>query len=50
VYWAPESPHIHVDKAINLSGLDVWCEINYKGLIWPFFLEEIVIGLIMRYP
>jgi hypothetical protein len=25
VYWAPESPHIHVDKVVNIPGLSlVW--------------------------
>jgi hypothetical protein len=25
VYWAAENLHIHMDKAVSLPGLTVWC-------------------------
>jgi len=25
VYWAPENLHVHVDKAVNITGVNVWC-------------------------
>ncbi|PNF38153.1 hypothetical protein B7P43_G14557, partial [Cryptotermes secundus] len=42
VYWAPENPHIHVDRAVNLPGLTVWCELSYRGLTGPLFFEGTV--------
>jgi hypothetical protein len=45
VYWAPGNPHIHVDKAVNLPGLNVWCGLSTRGLIGPFFFEGTVTGL-----
>jgi len=44
VYWAPENLHDHVDKAVNLPGVNVWCELSARGLIEPFFFEETVTG------
>jgi len=29
VYWAPENPHIHIEKEVNLPGLNVWCGLSY---------------------
>jgi hypothetical protein len=46
VYWAAENPHIHVDKAVNLPGLNVWCGLSSRGLIGPFFFEATVTGLV----
>jgi hypothetical protein len=42
VYWAPENPHIHVDRAVNLPGLTVWCGLSYRGLTGPLFFEGTV--------
>jgi len=28
VYWAPENPHVHVEKEVNLRGLNVWCGLS----------------------
>lgn len=44
VYWAPDNPHVHVDKAVNLPGLTVWCGLSSRGLIGPFFFEGTVTG------
>ena len=44
VYWAPENLHIHVDKAVNLPGVNVWCGLSARGLIGPFFFEGTVTG------
>jgi hypothetical protein len=32
VYWAPENPHIHADKAISLPGLIVWRLLLHRDL------------------
>jgi len=42
VYWAPENPHVHVEKEVNLAGLKVWCGLSLRGLIGPFFFEGTV--------
>jgi hypothetical protein len=39
VYWAPENPHVHVEKEVSLPGLNVWCGLPLRGLIGPFFFE-----------
>ena len=39
VYWAPENLHVHVGKAVNLPGVNVWCGLSARGLIGPFFFE-----------
>jgi len=44
VYWAPGNLHVHVDKAVNLLGVNVWCELSARGLIGPFFFEGAVTG------
>jgi len=44
VYWAPENLHVHVDKAVNLPGVNVWCGLSARGLIGPFFFEGTVTG------
>jgi len=44
VYWAPENLHVHVGKAINLPGVNVWCGLSARGLIGPFFFEGTVTG------
>jgi len=44
VYWAPENLHVHVAKAVNLPGVNVWCELSASGLIGPFFFEGTVTG------
>jgi len=44
VYWSPEILHVHVDKAFNLPGLNVWCGLSARGLIGPFFFEGTVTG------
>jgi len=44
VYLAPENPHVHVEKEVNLPGLKVWCGLSLRGLIGPFFFEGTVIG------
>ena len=36
--------HVHVDKAVNLPGVNVWCELSARGLIGPFFFEGTVTG------
>jgi hypothetical protein len=43
VYWASESPHIHVDQDVSLPGL-TWCGLSYRSLIGPFFFEGTVTG------
>jgi len=44
VYWAPENPHIHVEKGVNLLGLNVWCGLSLRGPTGPFFFEGTVTG------
>jgi len=44
VYWAPENPHVHVEKEVNLPGLNIWCGLSLRGLIGPFFFEGTVTG------
>jgi len=44
VYWAPENLHIHVDKAVNLSGMNVWCGLSARGSIGSFFFDGTVTG------
>ena len=44
VYWAPENLHVHVGKAVNLLGVNVWCGLSARGLIGPFFFEGTVTG------
>ena len=42
VYWAPENPHVRVDKAVNLSGVHVRCGLSFKGLVGPFFFDATI--------
>lgn len=44
VYWAPENPNVHIDRAVNLSGVSVWCGLSVRGLIGPFFFEDTITG------
>ena len=44
VYWAPENVHVHVGKAVNLPGVNVWCGLSARSLIGPFFFEGTVSG------
>lgn len=44
IYWAAENPNVHVDKAVNLPGVNVWCGLSYRGLIGPFFFDGTVTG------
>ncbi|PSN47182.1 hypothetical protein C0J52_14731 [Blattella germanica] len=30
VYWAQENPHVHVDMAVNLPGVHVWCGLSSR--------------------
>jgi hypothetical protein len=38
VYWAPENPYIHVDKAASIPGLTVWCGLSYRAVLGPLDL------------
>jgi len=42
VHWAPENLHVHVGKAVNLPGVNIWCGRSARGLIGPFFFEGTV--------
>jgi len=44
VYWAPENPHVHVEKEVNLPGLNICCGLSLRGLIGSFCFEGTVIG------
>ena len=44
VYWAPENVNVHVDKAVNLPGVNVLCGLSARGLIRPFFFGGTVTG------
>ena len=44
VYWAPENLDVHVDKAVNLPGVNVWCGLSATGFMGPFFFEGTVTG------
>ncbi|PSN52652.1 hypothetical protein C0J52_08821 [Blattella germanica] len=44
IYWASENPNVHVDKAVNLPGVNAWCGFSYRGLIGPFFFDGTVTG------
>ena len=44
VYWSYENPHVHLEKHINLPGLNVWCDLSSRSLIGPFFYEGTVTG------
>jgi len=44
VYWSPENLHFHVGKAVNIPGVNVWCELSASSLIGPFFFEGTVTG------
>nr|CAI5846584.1 unnamed protein product [Callosobruchus analis] len=39
VYWCEENPHITIEKAVNLPGVNVWCGLSSRGLIGPFRFE-----------
>jgi hypothetical protein len=44
VYWAEDNPHLTVENAVNLPGVNVWCGLSSKGLIGPFRFEGNVTG------
>ncbi|PSN39835.1 hypothetical protein C0J52_19063, partial [Blattella germanica] len=44
VYWAPENPHVRVDKAVNLPGVHMWCGLSSRGLVGPFFFDATITG------
>nr|CAI5828082.1 unnamed protein product [Callosobruchus analis] len=44
VYWCEENPHITIEKAVNLPGVNVWCGLSSRGLIGPFRFEGTVTG------
>ena len=46
IYWAPDNPHLCMDKAVNLLGVSVWCGLSVRGLIGPFFFEGIITGAV----
>ncbi|GFQ87366.1 DUF4817 domain-containing protein [Trichonephila clavata] len=45
VYWGEENPHITIEKAVNLPGVNVWCGLSSRGLIGPFRFEGTVTGI-----
>ena len=44
MYWANENPNIIEEKTINLPGVAVWCGRSSRGVIGPYFFEEIARG------
>nr|CAI5870216.1 unnamed protein product [Callosobruchus analis] len=44
VYWCEENPHITIEKAVNLPGVNVWCGLSSRGFIGPFRFEGTVTG------
>ncbi|PSN32777.1 hypothetical protein C0J52_26907 [Blattella germanica] len=44
VYWAPENPHVSVDKAVNLPGVHVWCGLSSWGSVGLFFFDATITG------
>lgn len=44
VYWCANNPHVFVEKAVNLPGINVWCGFSSRGLIGPFFFDGTVTG------
>ncbi|PSN42922.1 hypothetical protein C0J52_12023 [Blattella germanica] len=44
VFWAPENPHVHVNKAVNVLGVYVWCGLSTSGLVRTFFFDATVNG------
>nr|CAI5850687.1 unnamed protein product [Callosobruchus analis] len=44
VYWCEENPHITIEEAVNLPGVNVWCGLSSRGLIEPFRFEGTVTG------
>ncbi|PSN43145.1 hypothetical protein C0J52_17079 [Blattella germanica] len=44
VYWAPENLHVHVDKAVSLPGVHVWCGLSSRGLGRPFSFDATITG------
>nr|CAI5830231.1 unnamed protein product [Callosobruchus analis] len=45
VYWCEENPHVTIEKAVNLPGVNVWCGLSSRGLIGPFRFEGTVTGI-----
>ena len=44
VYWAPENPHLHMDRAVNRPEVSVWCGLSVHGLTGPFFFKGTITG------
>ena len=44
VYWAPENPHLHMGRAVNLPGVSVLCGLSVHGFIGPFYFEGTITG------
>jgi hypothetical protein len=44
VYWSCENLNVHIDKALNLPSLSVWCGVSSRGVVVLFFFEVTVIG------
>jgi hypothetical protein len=44
VYWSSENPNVHVNKAMNLPGLSVWCGMSSRGAVGLFFFKGTVTG------
>jgi hypothetical protein len=44
VCWSSENQNVHVDKAVNLPGLSVWCGVSSRGVVGSFFFEGTVTG------
>ena len=42
MYWDNENSNIFEEKSVNLPGVAVWYGLSYRGLIGPYFFEEIV--------
>lgn len=42
--WAEDNPHITVEKAVNLPGVNVWCSLSARELIGHFLFENTVTG------
>jgi hypothetical protein len=43
-YCSSENLNIHVDKALNLPGLTVWCGVLSSGIVGLYFFEGTVTG------
>lgn len=39
VYWADENPHVIMEEELNLPGVMVWCGVNQRGILGPYFFD-----------